>query len=259
VARNDVALLLTELGRFDEARPLYRTALEELEGSVGAGALDTLVARNNLAALELRRGDLPEAERLFRAVLAGAGGVAPSEQAARLLAAARRGLADLLDDRGELAEARALLEQALADLRAVLSERDTDVLATLANLAAVEASAGQLEAAIEHLEHCRAGYAELLRPEHPYLLTIQGNLGTLLRRAGRLEESEALLRAAFDGRRARTRARWPRRAWPFWRPPWARAPTRPRAPRACSRGCARELGEAEEASRLREEYGLGTE
>jgi len=201
-ARNDVALLLTELGRFDEARPLYRAALAEQEAALGAQALDTLITKNNLAALEMRRGELVEAERLYREVLSAADTLEPSEQSARLLASSRRGLADMLEDRGALAEARELLEQALADLRASLPERDTDVLGTLANLAALEASAGQLPLAIEHLEQCRAAYTELLPPTHPSVLTIQGNLGTLLRRAGRLAESEPLLRAAYDGRRA---------------------------------------------------------
>ena len=208
LARNDVALLLTELGRHDEALPLYRATLAHQESSLGADALDTLVTRSNLAALQQRRGELGEAEAFFRAVLASETALAREveaevgEQSTRLFAAARRGLAALLEERGERGEARALLEAARARVQARFGASDTDVLATLANLGALEASLGELALAIEHLRTCLAGYAAILPVGHPSLLTLQNNLGTLLVRAERFEEGEPLLVAALDGRRA---------------------------------------------------------
>ena len=201
LARNDVALLLTELGRYDEALPLYRSALARQQALLGTGARETLVTTNNLAALQQRRGELAGAESLFRAVLAGESAVSADAEAARLFGSARRGLADLLEDRGELAEACTLLAQGLERLRTHFGERDTDVLATLANLAALEASSGALELAIGHLRSCLAGYAELLPAGHPSVLTLQNNLGTLLVRARRFDEGEALLAQALEGRR----------------------------------------------------------
>ena len=202
LARNDVALLLTELERFDEARPLYRDTLARQAAALGPAAQATLVTQSNLAALERRRGALDEAETLFRAVLAAEAEVPEGDEAARLFAAARRGLAALLEERGERDEARALLDAARAALEARFDGRDTDVLATLSNLGALEASLGELPLAIEHLASCLAGYAAVLPAGHPSLLTLENNLGTLLARAGRFAEGEPLLVAALAGRRA---------------------------------------------------------
>lgn len=207
VARNDVALVLKELGRLDEAEPLFRSTLEHQRAALGPHALDTLVTLSNLAQLLAQRGDLVEAERYYRETLGSEEGLGDGanpemrETSQRLFLSARRGLAGLLENKGELEEARTLLETALADARASFGDRDPDALAVLNNLGSLEASMGELERAIAHLEESFAGFAEKLPPGHPNLLALENNLGTLLGRAGRVEESEQRLRKAFEGRR----------------------------------------------------------
>jgi tetratricopeptide (TPR) repeat protein/predicted Ser/Thr protein kinase len=198
---NDVALLLGELGRADEARPHFDAALELQAADPAARPVDRLVTRNNLANAERRAGNLVRSEELLRAVLVEAEALALDDEVARRRASARRGLSDQLQDRGELAEARLLLERNLAELAARFAPGDPDVLGTLNNLAALEAATGDLPGAIAHLERCHAGYSALLPAAHPSLLTIESNLGTLLVRAGRAAEGLPRLRAAHAGRR----------------------------------------------------------
>ncbi len=211
-ARSDVALLLNDLGQREEAETLFRGTLEHQRATLGPRTLEALTTANNLAVLLRRQGELAEAEQLLREVVSGTGELArmeplareapAGETLARLSAAARRHLASLLQDRGDLAGARELLGEALDDARAAFGERDLEFLSVLNDLATLEASLGQLESAIGHLEESLAGQSELLPPEHPNILTLQNNLGTLIMRAGRVEEGEALLWTALEGRRA---------------------------------------------------------
>ena len=64
-----LALLLFDLGRIDEAEPLYRRALEIAEMKLGPDHPDTATSLNNLAGLLRCRGPADEAELLYRRAL----------------------------------------------------------------------------------------------------------------------------------------------------------------------------------------------
>jgi tetratricopeptide (TPR) repeat protein len=201
-ARSDVALLLNDLGRYDEAEPLFRSVLEHQRATLGPWSFDTLVTLNNLGVLLGRLGRLSEAETMLRELLEHAAGLERDESTLRLLGPARRHLAGWLEERGDLLQARALLEESLRELGQLLPESDAEVLATHNALGSLSASEGDLPAALEHMQRALTGYSALREPGHPSLLTLQGNLGTLLVRAGPAAEGEELLRAALEGRRA---------------------------------------------------------
>merc|ERR1712054_715116 len=67
---NNLAGLLEERGRLDEAEPLYQEALAGRREKLGDKHPDTLLSINNLAALLKAQGRLDEAERLDRGALA---------------------------------------------------------------------------------------------------------------------------------------------------------------------------------------------
>lgn len=164
---------LFEAQRYEEAERSYRTALELHHGS---GPV-----RRSLAQLAVRRGRLPEAERLLRELV----GATPRDP--DLLLA----LGSLLSARGDLGGARAAFQQALA-----AAPRHP---AALYDLGRAQLRAGDLagaQAAFERLEE--------VAPHAPY-----APYGLALVHARRHEHEpacakllEALSRAPFDRRGA---------------------------------------------------------
>ena len=64
---------LQALGKYDEAEPLCREALEVRRKTLGSRAPDTLASINNLGMLLKAKGDLAAAEPLFREAEAAGG------------------------------------------------------------------------------------------------------------------------------------------------------------------------------------------
>ena len=67
---NNLANLLSDMGKYEEAEPLYRRALAG-EAALGAEHPTTLASVNNLAILLGDMGKYEEAEPLYRRALAG--------------------------------------------------------------------------------------------------------------------------------------------------------------------------------------------
>ncbi|MAG64035.1 hypothetical protein CMO84_11000 [Candidatus Woesearchaeota archaeon] len=66
-----MGLLLTSQGKYDEAEPLYREALEAKHRTLGDEHPSTLISIGNLGNLLQAQGKYDEAESLFREALAG--------------------------------------------------------------------------------------------------------------------------------------------------------------------------------------------
>jgi tetratricopeptide (TPR) repeat protein len=131
------ALLLARafaaLGRADEARPLFRRALDDFSRHA-PGSMAEVSAREHWAAFLAQQGDAAAADAEYRAVIAGAG--------SRLFEAIPRahlGLATLAAARGDLDVAWRLAEQARAGAERLTVGHDVrlhaDVWRTLAQLA----------------------------------------------------------------------------------------------------------------------------
>lgn len=110
-AEINLATLETELGRPERAEPIYRSALERFLGLFGNDHLATARVRCLLASCLRRSGELAEAEsqarealRVYRALP-----VQPQRLAEALLV-----LGEVLQDRGQTAEAEPLLREAIA-------------------------------------------------------------------------------------------------------------------------------------------------
>ncbi|WP_299654217.1 tetratricopeptide repeat protein [uncultured Tateyamaria sp.] len=116
-ALNNLAESYRSLGRFEEAEPLYREALEIDRDVLDERHPDYAIRLNNLAGLLRDTGRFEEAEPLFREALEIGrevlGGRHP-DVAVRL-----NNLADLLQDTGRIEEAEPLFREALAMSEAV--------------------------------------------------------------------------------------------------------------------------------------------
>ncbi len=206
-ARDDVALALSELGRYDEAEPLFLKSLEHQRATLGPRALETLSTLSYLTSVIIKRGDLLQAEELLREVLEAEAELERSATSVtspwvqRRLFHARQGLASLLREKGEFAEARAVAETALADAQATFGERSPEVLGAIILLGWLEWNMGDLESAMARCEQGLSGFTEKLPPEHPTLLSLEFQLGWMFVRAGRAEEGERRLRKGYEGLR----------------------------------------------------------
>jgi tetratricopeptide (TPR) repeat protein len=103
---------------------------------------------------------------------------------------------------GQLDQAIALFERALADRERVRGPDHPATLATRNNLGLAYRDAGRLDQAIALHERTLADYERVLGPDHPATLTGRNNLGLAYRAAGRLGQAIALFeRTLADAQR----------------------------------------------------------
>jgi eukaryotic-like serine/threonine-protein kinase len=197
-----LADLYGALGDSEAQAPLLEQFLALAEGPDGSAAdpASVAAARHKLAAIEIRRGNLPRAEPLLAAAQAF-WAVAPDRyREQRLEAALIRG--QLERSQGRLDEAIGTFEAALGE-RVALSGRDHRETALLYNsLAITLAAVNRFEDALAAYREALAIYERLGRSEDPDALVMLANTGTLAFRSGRLAEAENLLKTAADKQRA---------------------------------------------------------
>jgi len=118
VLQNNLARLLYDQGKLDEAEPLMREALEMKRRTLGDSHPDTLSSINNLGLLLKGQGKLSEAEPLMREALEGKrrtlGDLHPSTLGSI------NNLASFLQDQGKLNEAETLYREAVSGAKKTL-------------------------------------------------------------------------------------------------------------------------------------------
>jgi tetratricopeptide (TPR) repeat protein len=102
----------------------------------------------------------------------------------------------LLNETGAHAEAREILERALAIQGR--GERDANLGSILANLGMVHRNLGQLEPARDHLERALALHREMFGDIHPAVAADLGNLATVERELGEPAKALDYLRPTID-------------------------------------------------------------
>ncbi len=132
LALNEHALTLYEIGRYDEAEPLYREALEITRETLGARHPEYAGSLNNLAGLLEATGRYAEAEPLYREALE----ITRETLGDRHPAYATRlnNLAGLLEATGRYEEAEPLYREALEVLEAVLGAEHPSTQTVRGNL-----------------------------------------------------------------------------------------------------------------------------
>ena len=208
-----VALVLNRLGtvlveryqsgdpeRSREIESLHREALgiyQEVPGPDGRGVADSLF---HLARLLKERGELGEAERLYREALridlARLGETHPETSHCR------RALALTLIAEGKLVEAERLLRQALAAQRRVLPRGHPDIAWTTNDLALVRYRGGHFADAEPFLRESLASAAANLGESHAHTLLLVHNLANALQEQGKSGEAAQLYEKALAGRLA---------------------------------------------------------
>ena len=191
---NDLAVMLEHGGRLERAAEVYREALASYRGLYGANHQATLIVATNLGRLLLVSGEFTAAESLFRGALAALEGNSSGSERNRAIALA--GLGEALSGAGRIEEAEAALRESLALAREAIRDPAFVAMAAL-ELGRLEMSRGRPRIAEPLLAEAESGYRERYGAEHIRTARAASWLGFCRARLGRVDEGEALLRAAL--------------------------------------------------------------
>ncbi|WP_013325063.1 tetratricopeptide repeat protein [Gloeothece verrucosa] len=193
---NQLALLYYSQGRYEQAEPLYKQALELRKRLLGDNHPDVASSLNNLAGLYYSQGRYEQAEPLYKQAL---------ELRKRLLgdnhpdvASSLNNLAGLYSSQGRYEEAEPLYKQALELRKRLLGDNHPDVASSLNNLAGLYSSQGRYEEAEPLYKQALELRKRLLGDNHPNVATSLNNLAGLYDSQGRYEEAEPLYKQALE-------------------------------------------------------------
>jgi tetratricopeptide (TPR) repeat protein len=195
---NDLAGLYRVQGRYTEAEPLYKQALEMRQKLLGSEHPDIATSLNNLAALYQAQGRYTEAEAFSKKAL---------EMYKKLLgadhpnvAASLNNLVALYQAQGRYTEAEAFSKKALEMYKKLLGPKHPDIATSLNNLAALYQAQGRYQEAEIFYKKALEMYKELPDAEHPDVANPLNNLAALYQAQGRYREAEPLYKQALEMR-----------------------------------------------------------
>ena len=193
---NNLAELYYSQGRYSEAEPLFKQALDLRKRTLAENHPLVASSLNSLAELYRRQGRYSEAEPLLKQAL---------ELRKRTLgenhpdvASSLNNLAELYKNQGRYSEAEPLLKQALELRKRTLGENHPDVASSLNNLAELYENQGRYSKAEPLLKQALELYRRLLGKNHPDVAGSLNNLAELYENQGRYSEAEPLLKQALE-------------------------------------------------------------
>jgi serine/threonine protein kinase len=175
---HNLALVLRQQGKLEEARQLNEELLGQRRKVLGEDHPATLAVVGNLAEVLRHQGKLEEAQQLNEELLERERKVL--RDAHPLTLSTMNNLACVLSDQGKWLEARSLHEEVLALRRRVLREEHPDTLASMYNLADVAQGLGQLEEARRRFDEVLVRMRRLQGDRHPDTLETMNSLAFLL-------------------------------------------------------------------------------
>jgi len=195
-AQGEVAYLLDDLGRHQEAEPLMREALRLIEQHLPPTHPDIATALNNVATLLWSANRLKEAEPLMRRALKIDD--ASSSPDHPNVAVKLNNLATLLWSANRLKEAEPLLRRALKIDEACYGPDHPTVAIRLNTLATLHQAAQRLKEAEPLMRRALRIDEACYGPNHPKVAIDLTNLATLLKATRRPMEAELMMRRALQ-------------------------------------------------------------
>ncbi|CAE7792121.1 NPHP3 [Symbiodinium sp. CCMP2592] len=185
--KTDMAITLTELGRFEEALQMEQEVLAARTEALGARHPDTLSTQGNMAVTLKELGRFEEALQMEQEVLAARtealGARHPDTRSTQ------GNVAITLTELGRFEEALQMEQEVLAARTEALGARHPDTLSTQGNMAATLKELGRFEEALQMVQEVLAARTEALGARHPDTLSAQGNMADTLRSLGRFGEA----------------------------------------------------------------------
>jgi tetratricopeptide (TPR) repeat protein len=192
---SNMAVLLANSGRFVEAEPFAREALETARRNprLGNELRATLNALNALGLLLPHLGRIDEAEACYREALAISRRVYGNNHPVTQTLIGNLAFAHSeQSDAGKWSQAEALYREALEGRRQLYGNDHPRTLWVHTNLGVLLRRSGELESAKEHLHQALDGYRRERGEEHAKTSHAYHQLGIVLREMGELEEAERL-------------------------------------------------------------------
>ena len=193
--RNRVGLVLSAMGKHEQAEAEHRRNLAAREALLGPDHLDVAQSRNNLAMVLYARGAWQDAATEFRRTV---------EHEARLLgadhprvASTRSNLAVVLSSLGRLDEALVEQRRALAVVQTVLGAEHPRVATAHNNVGDILLAQRDYAEAESEFRRALAVSDQALGAEHPQSAWIRNNVGKVLHARGDHEGAEAEHRRAL--------------------------------------------------------------
>ena len=174
---NNLAGLYYDQGRYDEAEPLYKRALEAQIRVLGEAHADTLTSINGLAVLYKAQGRGAQAERLLKRAQEASERTLGKEHPNTLIGI--NNLALLYHALGRYAQAEALSKRVLEVRERVLGKEHPLTLASVNNLAGLYSSQGRDVEAEQLHKRALEARERVLGEEHPETLMSMSNLAGL--------------------------------------------------------------------------------
>ena len=188
--------LYNNAGRYAEAEPLYKRALEARERTLGKDHPSTLMSLNNLANLYTAQGQYEKAEPLFKQALETSERVLGKEHPSTLTYLGN--LMALCDNQGRYADAEPLAKRALEASERTLGKEHPDTLLRVSNLAVLfTAKAGMPKrnrSPSRFGKHVSGSSAK----STPTRFHAAGNLAGVYEYLGRYAEAEPLLKGVLE-------------------------------------------------------------
>ncbi len=191
VSYDNLASLTWRLGDYKTARKLSEKAVALLETEVGPDAIDTAIARSMLANILQAQGELGAA----RAALERALPVLLDHPDPTKAATVHGNLSSVAWMEGDVADAKAYAEKALADLERALGRDHPETSTALQNLAILIGEAGDLAKAEELLEEA---LAVQVRTGSQLERVTLANLALFAHRDGRTDDTLDYLERALE-------------------------------------------------------------
>ena len=195
-ATNDLALLLRDTNRIEEAEPLLRRVLEMDETALGGQHPIVAIRLNNLALLLRDTNRIEEAEPLLRRALQIDEAVLGDQHPT--VAKNLNNLGMLLCDTSRVEEAEPLLRRALQIDEAAFGDQHTTVAIDLNNLAMLLCNTDRNDEAEPLMQRALEIDEAAFGSQHPTVAIDLNNLAVLLGDTNRIEEAEPLLRRALE-------------------------------------------------------------
>ncbi|PWU10955.1 MAG: hypothetical protein C5B51_03515 [Terriglobia bacterium] len=196
---NDLALLLLDQEKYDQATPLFAKVLEVSRRLRGEADHDTLSSMNNLASAYQKQGKYGLAEPLYHRVLELERRTLGREHVDTLHTA--NNLAALYQDQGRYVQAEDLLANLTELARQFLGAEHPDTLGIMDHLAMVYQLEGKYTQAGQLYSQILEFRRRVLGMEHPGTLDALNSLGMLYFRQGRFAAAEPIFLDLLNVRR----------------------------------------------------------
>lgn len=194
-ALSNLATLYRRSGRFQDAEAFYHRAQRTVDSVHGVHSGPAGVLRHHFAELYRAWGRTDEAERHARAAVALLENAGEATRLAYINSLLTLGI--ILESKGELPEAEALITRSLALREAAFPPNDPRIAPAVLALASLRLDSSRVPEAEQLLRRALSISQASLGPNHPYCATALNNLAQTAKLGGRFAEAEDSYRRAL--------------------------------------------------------------